>query len=313
MRRKLRPVICRKMLFINNEQKGRVSDFTLFVQHRYRVAVGMGYQQQDYQKAADFIRERTGLTPQIAIILGSGLGKLADLAEDAVRIPYEDIPLFSRSTVDSHKGELIVGKLVGKTALIMAGRFHYYEGYSMEQITFPIRVFSLLGIQNLIVTNAAGGINTGFAPGDFMLIEDHIKFFSESPARGENIPAFGQRFFDLSEAYSAELRGIAEQAAEACGIALRHGVYAYMPGPQFETPAEIRMLRTLGADAVGMSTVPEVITANQCGIRVLGISCISNMAAGILQQPITDDEVVEVANRVSKAFVELIVNIVKQI
>lgn len=271
----------------------------------------MEYQLCDYQQAAEYIRQKIELQPKVAIVLGSGLGKLADTVEDAVRIPYQEIPFFSRSTVASHKGELIVGKLAEKAVLMMSGRLHYYEGYSMQQITFPIRVFHLLGIDKLIVTNASGGINTDFSSGDLMLIEDHIKFFSDSPVRGENISAFGQRFFDLSKGYSPELGSIAKQAAQKLGIPLKSGVYAYMAGPQFETPAEIRMLRVLGADAVGMSTVPEVIVANQCGIRVLGISCISNMAAGILNQPISDDEVVEVANRVSKGFVSLLTNIVK--
>lgn len=272
----------------------------------------MEYQPSEYQQAAEYIRSRIDTVPQIAVILGSGLGKLAETVKDAVRIPYGEIPHFSRSTVDSHKGELTVGRLAGKTVLIMSGRFHYYEGYSMAQITFPIRVFYLLGIKSLIVTNAAGGINTDFAPGDLMLIEDHIKFFSDSPVRGENIPIFGQRFFDLSDGYSRDLRRVAEEAAAECGLSLRKGVYAYMSGPQFETPAEIRMLRVLGADAVGMSTVPEVIVANQCGIKVLGISCISNMAAGILDQPVSDDEVVETANRVSKEFVSLVAETVKR-
>lgn len=266
----------------------------------------MTYQLNDYQRAAEFIRENLSEAPTIAIILGSGLGRLAQEAEHAQRIPYADIPLFPRSTVASHKGELVCAAVGGKNVLMMSGRFHYYEGYSMEQVAFPVRVFSLLGIEKLIVTNAAGGINEAFRPGDLMLIEDHIKFFDESPARGTNISAFGQRFFDLSQAYSKRLCSLAEQAGNACGVSLKKGVYAYMPGPQFETPAEIRALRVLGADAVGMSTVPEVIAANQCGIEVLGISCISNMAAGISDCAINDDEVVEVAGRVSDSFVSLI-------
>lgn len=264
------------------------------------------YQMSDYQKAADYIRENISGDPKTAIILGSGLGGLAQEAEQARRIPYSDIPLFPRSTVASHKGELVSGLLGQQEVLMMSGRIHYYEGYTMEQVVFPVRVFSLLGIERLIVTNAAGGINTAFSPGDLMLIEDHIKFFDDSPARGENLPAFGARFFDLTHAYSERLSGIARQAADRCGVPLQRGVYAYMPGPQFETPAEIRALRVLGADAVGMSTVPEVIAANQCGLEVLGISCISNMAAGILDCPVSDDEVVEVAGRVSGDFTALI-------
>lgn len=269
-------------------------------------------QYQDYCQAAEYINSKLTGKPDIAVVLGSGLGKMANELPGAVRIPYREIPFFPQSTVDSHKGELVFGELAGKKVLFMSGRFHYYEGYLLEQTVIPIRVFHLLGIKRLIVTNAAGGINEKFAPGDFMLITDHIKFFDESPVRGKNIPEFGQRFFDLSEAYDKRFRNTALAAAQACGIGLRQGVYAYMPGPQFETPAEIRALRVLGADAVGMSTVPEVIAANQCGMRVLGISCISNMAAGILSQPISDDEVVEVANRVSAQFIALITEIIRR-
>ncbi len=273
----------------------------------------MGYDFSAYQQSAESIRQRISVTPETAIILGSGLGALADSVTEATRIPYEEIPFFPRSTVESHKGELIVGKLSDKPILVMSGRFHFYEGYSMEQITFPIRVLHLLGIKQLIVTNAAGGIRSDFRPGDLMLITDQIKFFTDSPVRGEQPHQFGQRFFDLSEAYSERLQTVAQEVAASLGISLQEGVYAYMSGPQFETPAEIRMLRILGADAVGMSTVPEVIVANQCGIEVLGISCISNMAAGISKQPISDDEVVEVANRVSARFIDLIANTVKHI
>lgn len=267
----------------------------------------------DYQKTADFLKRKIPFQPETAVILGSGLGRLAAEIEDAVRIPYSDIPHFPRSTVASHKGELVCGTLAGKKILVMSGRFHYYEGYSFSQAAFPVRVFFLLGIKTLVVTNAAGGINLDFRPGDLMLITDHIKFFDDSPARGPQIDAFGPRFFDLSEAYAKPLGETAKRVAQTLGIPLKEGVYAFMPGPQFETPAEIRMLRTLGADAVGMSTVPEVITANQCGIKVLGISCISNMAAGILAQPISDDEVVEVAAQVSDAFVALVTGTIKEL
>ena len=272
-----------------------------------------GYQIDHYQQAADYIRKQIGAVPETAVVLGSGLGRLAEDAAEAVRIPYADIPFFPRSTVSSHKGELVCGKLNGRPVLMMAGRFHFYEGYHMEQTAFPVRVFFLLGVKNLIVTNAAGGINLDYRPGDFMLITDHIKFFDDSPARGTHLPVFGQRFFDLSEAYDGGLRRLAEQTAATLQIPLQKGVYAYMPGPQFETPAEIRALRTLGADAVGMSTVPEVIAANQCGMRVLGISCISNMAAGIYDRPLSDDEVTETAGRVSEQFISLITSITAQL
>ena len=269
-------------------------------------------QYQNYRQAAEYIGSKIMGQPDMAVILGSGLGKMANDLPGAIRIPYGEIPFFPQSTVDSHKGELVFGELAGKKILFMSGRFHYYEGYPLEQTVIPVRVFYLLGIKKLIVTNAAGGVNEDFTPGDFMLITDHIKFFDESPVRGKNIPELGQRFFDLSEAYDKRFRETALEAAQSCDICLRQGIYAYMPGPQFETPAEIRALRVLGADAVGMSTVPEVIAANQCGMRVLGISCISNMAAGILSQPISDDEVVEVANRVSGQFITFLSEIIRR-
>ncbi len=268
---------------------------------------------QEYTEAAAYLREKLPFFPKIAVVLGSGLGPFAEQLTDPVRIPYEEIPHFPRSTVASHKGELICGKYEGKAVLVMSGRFHFYEGYRMEEVAFPVRVFRLLGVETLVVTNAAGGVNTSYQPGDFMLITDQIKLFDDSPVRGTHLPEFGQRFFDLSEAYALPLRALAKEVAAAEGIVLQEGVYAFMPGPQFETPAEIRALRILGADAVGMSTVPEVITANQCGLRVVGISCISNMAAGILEQPISDDEVVEVANHVSKQFTALVGGLIRKI
>lgn len=264
-------------------------------------------------QAARVIRNTLGEHFDIAVVLGSGLGGLADKLFDKQELDYSKIPHFPTSTVSSHAGKLMSGVLGGKRVLLMAGRFHFYEGYTFAQTAFPVRVMSLLNIPYLLVTNAAGGIDTSFVPGDLMCIADHIKFFSDSPARGEHIPEFGPRFFDLSEAYSKELRQIAFQCAEELSIPLKQGVYAFMPGPQFETPAEIRMLRTLGAHAVGMSTVAEVIAANQCGIKVLGISCISNMAAGVLDQPITDEEVVEVAGRISHRFQALVTSIIAHI
>lgn len=268
---------------------------------------------QAYTEAAAYLTDRLPFLPKTAVVLGSGLGPFAGQIRDAVRIPYGEIPHFPCSTVASHKGELICGTYAGREVLVMSGRFHFYEGYRMEEVAFPVRVFRLLGVETLILTNAAGGINTDYRTGDFMLIADHIKLFDDSPARGVHMPEFGQRFFDLSEAYALPLRELARDTAAAHGITLREGVYAFMPGPQFETPAEVRALRILGADAVGMSTVPEVIAANQCGLRVLGISCISNMAAGILKQPVCDDEVVEVANRVSKEFAALIGGIIERL
>jgi purine-nucleoside phosphorylase len=257
-------------------------------------------------EAADYIRSRLTAETDTALILGSGLGDLGDTAENAVRIPYSDIPHFPSSTAPGHRGQLVSGFLDSVPVLIMQGRFHYYEGYGMDVITFPIRVFKLLGIRKLIVTNAAGGINTGFAPGDLMLISDHIKMGGDHPLRGPNDDTFGPRFHDMSDAYWKEGRKTVRKAAEKLHTGLREGVYAYMTGPSFETPAEIRMLRTLGADAVGMSTVPEVITASHCGIQVIGISCISNMAAGILDQPITSEEVIETGKMAAQKFSALI-------
>lgn len=258
------------------------------------------------KESAEFIKNSIKKTPDIAIVLGSGLGVLADELEDSITISYSQIPNFPVSTVEGHAGELVVGSLKGKYVLCMKGRFHYYEGYSMTQTSFPIRVMSLLGIKNLMVTNAAGGINKSFLPGDLMVISDHIKFFNDSPLRGRNIDEMGVRFPDVSEAYSRELRKMAKSVASKLGIELREGVYSYMPGPMYETPAEIRALSVMGADAVGMSTVPEVLVAAHCRMKVLGISCISNMAAGILDQPLNHAEVMETANKVKDKFLKVV-------
>jgi len=257
---------------------------------------------EQLKEAAAYIEKNSALKPDYGLILGSGLGIPADEIEDPSVIPYQNIPNFPVSTVQGHAGELVIGKLQGKAVLVMKGRFHYYEGYTMQEVVFPVRVMKLLGIQNLLVTNAAGGVNEDFRPGDLMVISDHIKFFDESPLRGPNIDDFGPRFNDLSKAYTPALRILANSAAKKLGIGLREGVYAHMAGPSFETPAEIRMLRTLGADAVGMSTVPEVIAAAHCGMRILGVSCITNMAAGILDQPLNHEEVMETGKRVQKIF-----------
>ena len=258
------------------------------------------------EQSAAFIRSKIEMQPEIAAVLGSGLGVLADEVEDAVEINYADIPHFPVSTVEGHAGKLVIGKLEGKAVMVMKGRFHYYEGYGMDEVAFPIRVMKLLGINNLLVTNAAGGINKKFEPGDLMLIKDHIKFFSESPLRGKNIEAFGPRFNDMSDCYTAALRETAKEIAYGLGLVLQEGVYGFMPGPSYETPAEIKMLNVLGADAVGMSTVPEVIVATHAGMKVLGISCISNMAAGILDQPLHHEEVMETAESVKEKFLTLV-------
>lgn len=266
----------------------------------------MDKRMQNVENAAKFIRSRSSVKPSVGLILGSGLGVLGDEIEEGHRIRYEEIPDFPVSTVEGHAGRLVLGELEGKAVVVMQGRFHYYEGYPMDQVVFPVWVMRRLGVETLLVTNAAGGVNTSFSPGDLMLITDHIKFFTDSPLRGPNLEDLGPRFNDMSDAYTARLRALAWKAAAAAGIDLREGVYAHMPGPSFETPAEIRMLRTLGADAVGMSTVPEVIAAAHCGLEVLGISAISNMAAGILDQPLNHEEVIETGRQVRDVFIRLV-------
>jgi purine-nucleoside phosphorylase len=267
---------------------------------------------EDYKKSADYIREKLDFIPRTAIILGSGLGSYADRLVNQKIIKYGDIPNFPKSTVFNHKGELVCGEIAdGKTnekkpVLLMNGRFHFYEGYSMEETAYPVGVFHLLGIDKIIITNASGGINRTFHPGDLVCVYDHIKFAAESPVRGANIPEFGARFFDMQSVYSKELIETAKECALKQGFALKDGVYAYMSGPQYETPAEIRMLRAAGADLVGMSTVAEVIRAAQCGIKVLCISCVSNYAAGITNQPLTHEEVCEVGEEVSHKFQRLV-------
>ncbi len=268
----------------------------------------------EYEQAAAYLRSRLVEIPQTAVVLGSGLGRLAREAEDAVRIPYTDIPGFPQSTVASHAGILTAGRLNGAPVLIMSGRFHYYEGYDMETVCFYVRVLHLLGVRRLVLTNAAGGINDSFQVGDLMLITDHLKFFSESPSRGQVPPVFGERFFDMSRAYTPALREIAAVCAAKLHIPLREGIYAFMPGPQFETPAEIRALHLLGGDAVGMSTVPEVIAASQCGMEVLGISCITNLAAGMVPDGVVSDEEVTVAaGEASGRFCALVTAIAEQL
>jgi purine-nucleoside phosphorylase len=265
---------------------------------------------EKYRKAADHIKSKIGETPQIAVILGSGLGSLADELEQPIEIDYHDIPGFPRTTVAGHAGKLVYGKSGNRYILAMTGRFHYYEGYEISQVVFHIRVFRLLGISSLIVTNAAGGINTSFKPGDLMLITDHIGLFAPSPLRGKNQDEFGTRFPDMCGAYDKGLIEFADRIGRNSGIELKKGVYAFAQGPMFETPAEIRALRILGADAVGMSTVPEVITARHCGMKVLGISCITNMAAGILEQKLDHMGVMDVAKKVGRVFVQLVSDII---
>lgn len=269
-------------------------------------------------KAVEYIRERLSdhpdlLNPEIALVLGSGLGACAKAIENPVEIPYKEIPLFPQSTVEGHAGNFIFGTLEGKTIVAMQGRFHLYEGYGTDDVILPVRVFQMLGVNTLIVTNAAGAINTEYHVGDFMIIKDHIGLFCPSPLKGANEPAFGTRFPSMSCAYDKSYIQLASQIAADLGIATQQGVYCYCQGPMFETPAEIRMLRTLGADAAGMSTVPEVIAAVHGGIKVLGISCMTNMAAGILDVPLTHAEVMETGKRVEQDFSRFVREIVAKI
>src|SRR3954468_12743544 len=268
---------------------------------------------ESIHNATQFLKEKFQTTPKLGLILGSGLGVLADEIENPVKIPYNQIPDFPISTVEGHAGQLVFGQLNGVEVVAMQGRFHFYEGYSMDKVTFPVRVMKEMGVEMLIVTNAAGGVNESFSPGDLMIITDHINNMGTNPLVGPNDANLGVRFPDLSEAYSKELRRIARDIADRLHLNVKAGVYFGNPGPVYETPAEIRMVRILGGDAVGMSTVPEVIVARHSGMKVLGISCISNMAAGILDQPLTHDEVIETTERVKADFLQYIKEIVKTI
>ena len=273
----------------------------------------MNFTYQQYQESADAVRSRIGsFVPKVAMILGSGLGYLGDEVEGAVAVPYGEIPHFKTSTAPGHKGQLVFGTLAGQRVAVMQGRMHHYEGYSYEEVSYAVRVLRLLGCSTLVVTNAAGCINLEWSAGDLMLITDQIKLFMESPLRGPNLPEFGPRFPDSSNLYSPALREVARRAAAALGIVLREGVYMYFPGPQYETPAEIRFARTAGADAAGMSTAPEVITAAHCGMQVLGFTLLSNMAAGILPQPLTEQEVLDAGEAAKEKFSQLLLECLKR-
>ncbi|MGY4690192.1 purine-nucleoside phosphorylase [Salibacterium sp. K-3] len=268
---------------------------------------------QILKEASRYVQEKIKITPKTGLILGSGLGVLADEIENAVTIPYEDIPGFPVSTVEGHAGRLVAGTLCGEEVIAMQGRFHYYEGYDLQDVTFPVRVMRMTGVETLLVTNAAGSVNETFSPGNLMLINDHLNLLGDNPLIGRNDETIGPRFPDLSSAYSRELMRTAKSAASSLDITLQEGVYAANTGPAYETPAEVRMIRTLGADAVGMSTVPEVISANHTGMSVLGISCLSNMAAGILDQPLSHDEVIETTEQVREDFLQLMKEIIGRI
>ena len=265
------------------------------------------------EHAAREIRSRYAEEVRVALVLGSGLGAFADDVEEAVAIPYEEIQGFARPTVEGHAGRLVLGKISNVPVAVMQGRFHYYEGYSFEEVSFPVRTLGLLGVKSLVLTNAAGGINVAFDQGALMVISDHLNLMGVNPLRGLHDERFGARFPDMTEVYSRDYQEIAVEEARTMNLEMRRGIYAALSGPSYETPAEIRMLRTLGADAVGMSTVPEAIVARQMGIKVLGISCITNMAAGVLGDPIQHEEVIETGARVHDIFKELLRRVIPKL
>lgn len=260
-----------------------------------------------------FVKTRIKNLPQIGIILGSGLGLLVPEIKNRITIPYDEIPHFPVSTVEGHAGQLVFGDLEGKDVVAMQGRFHYYEGYSPKEVIYPVWVMKKLGVEILIVTNAAGGINLNFSAGDLVIINDHINLTGTNPLIGPNIDELGPRFPDMSEAYDSELRQLAKTVGDKRGINTKEGIYGQLTGPSYETPSEIRYLRTIGVDQVGMSTGWETIIANHCGIRVLGISCITNMAAGVLPQKLNHAEVMETADRVRDQFITLVKGIVQEV
>jgi purine-nucleoside phosphorylase len=262
-------------------------------------------------EATHAVRARTALVPAVGLVLGSGLGAFADSLKDAATIPFTEIPHFPASTVVGHSGALVLGLCRGVPVAALKGRVHFYEGYRLDEVVFPVRVLGRLGVKTLVLTNAAGAVNTSFAPGDIMVLTDHINFLG-NPLLGPNEAALGSRFPDMSEAYDRGLRDTAEDACRAAGVRCHRGVYVAMTGPSFETPAEIRMARTLGADAVGMSTVPEVIAARHMGIRVAALSCLTNMAAGVTDRKLDHQEVLDTGERVKAALLEVLSRIVTE-
>ena len=272
------------------------------------------YTYEQYRESAEVLRARLGgFTPKVLLILGSGLGALGDEVEDPVVVPYAEVPHMKRSTAPDHKGQFVFGRLSGKDVAVMQGRLHTYEGWSCADVSYPVRVLRLLGAETLIVTNAAGAVNREFDVGDIMLITDHIKLFGVSPLCGPNLDEFGPRCPDMSHVYTPALREAARKAAENLDIRLREGVYMYFPGPQYETPAEVRAARILGANAVGMSTVPEAITAAHCGMRVLGFTLCTNMAAGVLDQPLSGEEVIAAGQAAGPKFTALVKACLEQV
>ena len=262
--------------------------------------------QEKITAAAEYIVARIEKTPTVGLVLGSGLGDFADTLENPIRIPYADIPDFPQPTVEGHSGAFVFGTKQGKSVVALQGRLHYYEGFSQQEITLPIRVLAAIGVKTLLLTNAAGGVNLSFRPGDLMLLSDHINYSGANPLIGPNLDQFGPRFPDMSDLYTRSLRETIKEKAAQAGITLQEGVYAMYSGPNYETPAEIRMFRTMGADAVGMSTVPEALVAGHSGLQVIGISCITNMAAGVLPVKLNHAEVVETAAKVHDLFHKLV-------
>ncbi|HEY0172322.1 MAG TPA: purine-nucleoside phosphorylase [Pyrinomonadaceae bacterium] len=265
------------------------------------------------EHAARFLRSRADTDVRVALVLGSGLGAFADDLEEAVAVPYSEIPGFARPTVEGHAGRLVIGRVGPLAVAAMQGRFHFYEGYTLEEVTFPVRVLALLGAKSLVLTNAAGGLNNSYEQGSLVLISDHLNLMGTNPLLGRNDERFGPRFPDMTEVYDREYQEAAIAESREMGLELRRGVYAALTGPSYETPAEIRMLRLLGADAVGMSTVPEAIVARQMGLRVLGLSCITNMAAGVLDKPINHEEVIETGERVRETFAGLLRRVIPKL
>lgn len=257
-------------------------------------------------EATNYIRTKIDTIPRFGIVLGSGQGAFADHLESKITIGFADIPHFPESTVVGHQGKLVIGTLNSIPVLVMQGRFHYYEGYSMDQVVFPIRCMLYLNVQNLIITNAAGSVDINYQPGDLMLIQDHIKLFGDSPLRGTNIEAFGPRFNDMSDPYTKEIRELAKKCGQSLDIPLKEGVYFYMPGPSYETASEIQAIRRLGANVVGMSTAPEVIVAAHGGMKILGLSSITNMGTGITHQTVGHDEVIRTGELIREKFISLL-------
>jgi purine-nucleoside phosphorylase len=267
---------------------------------------------KEAEEAAKFIAERTPLRPSIGLVLGSGLGAFAQTLERATTVPYGQIPHFPAATAPGHGGELVVGHAGGVPVAVMSGRVHYYEGYRMDQVVFPVRVLARLGVKILILTNAGGSVNVNYKPGELMVIEDHINYMGTNPLLGPNEDELGPRFFDMTEPYDARLREIAEKACWKAGVPVRKGIYIAFTGPSYETPAEIKMARTMGADAVGMSTVPEVIAARHMGLRVLGLSCLTNMASGVLKKKLDHREVLAVGEKVKMGLLDALNRIIQE-